>query len=41
MFYTFVYNDVDKAGADHVDFWPLGAPLISICFLSRAHWSLI
>ena len=22
----FVYNDVDKAGADYVDFWPLEAP---------------
>ena len=34
MFYTFAYNDVDKAGADYVDFWPLDAPLTSIYFLS-------
>ena len=34
MFYTFVYNDVDKAGADYVDFWPLDTPLTSIYFLS-------
>ena len=36
-----MFNDVDKVGADHVDFWSLGAPLTSICFLSHAHWSLI
>ena len=34
MFYIFVYNDVDKAGADYVDYWPLDAPLTSIYFLS-------